>query len=225
VCLALAQAIRKVELHDLRGVGELALRFSESPLSTDSLRDLHLALQTNDATAPQVVRATTPGFVSVSSARTPSTRRPSSDRPREWALQRIEQALGVRLHREGRSVTYRVPNGKRLHLRTNQRFDRGNGRFSYWFGLDEDKWIPGEYFGLACDTDALLIIPVVELMPHREALPLGGTEGRDRQPNIWRNDDGTFELRARGQHTPLNQWIDRFELLGVLARPGHALSS
>jgi hypothetical protein len=116
------------------------------------------------------------------------------------------------LARDGRGETYRTPDGKRVHLRTNQRFDGGGGRYSYWFGLDEDKWNPDEVFALACDTDALLIIPVREFMAYHDVLPQGGQDGRQRQPNIW-FVDGVFQLRTRGKHISLNEWKDRFDLL------------
>lgn len=75
-----------------------------------------------------------------------------------------------------------------------------------------EKWQPGEYFVLACDTDGIMIVPVDEWLSLMEVIPKA-KNGSELQPNVWKLGEH-YELRVKGG-TPIEvtEWVGRFDLL------------
>ena len=129
----------------------------------------------------------------------------------DWALQKVAEE-GKPLRRDGRrGQSYRTEDGRAVHVRTMRRYDRGEGRYSYWFGISEELWRAEDLFVLVCDTDTIIVMPVADLLPYK-ALIAPAKNGTERQPNIWWVD-GRFELRASGEQIDVSAWADRFDLL------------
>lgn len=128
-----------------------------------------------------------------------------------WAKDEIIRHTGHPLVRIERGETYRAPSGRRVHLRSMHPYDRGNGRFSCWFGLAEDRWQEDDLFILVCGTLGILVVPVRDWLKYKPLISRA-KEDTEVQPSIWFND-GQFELRAQGEHFDVTGWVNRFDLL------------
>lgn len=207
--LALSLAVVSRDPNDLLALATRLVADADVP--TSALRAMARALDGRGA--PVEAPAEPPHVASPVKRRDQSGRAPThpdqSGALLEWALREAADA-GSPLARVGtRGQTYRSRRGQPVHVRTMHRHDRGQGRYSYWFGLAEVLWTPGGVFMLVCDRDAILVIPSDELIPYRELVAMA--KGTHRQPNIWRVD-GRFELRASGQHIDVSAWVNRFDL-------------
>src|SRR5439155_15344731 len=147
---------------------------------------------------------------------------------RELALRRIRHAVGEDPVQEGPGQTYRLSNGSRLYVRTMKRFPRGNGWYSYWFGLNESSWVAPDFFVLQCGLSGTLVVPVDDWLPYQERVPLAKA-GTERQPQIWRRfrqfqfrvTDASGRVPDEGR-LDARRWLDRFDLL---MRPQDGTSS
>lgn len=142
---------------------------------------------------------------------------------RDYTLRRIEAALGqTPVAEEGGSSTYLLPSGNRFHVRTMKRFARPQHWYSYWFGIKDSLWSPGEIFVFQCGLAGTLIVPADHWLPFKEHIPLAkeGTPSENRQPQIWRLGrkfefrvaDGSGKVTEEGK-LDARAWLDRFEHL------------
>ena len=142
---------------------------------------------------------------------------------RDYALQRIAAALGeVPVQESPGSSTYLISSGVRFHVRTMKRYPRPNQWYSYWFGVRETLWVPGEVFVFQCGLAGSLIVPASDWLPFKAKLPLAkaGTPDASVQPALWRNNR-EFELRVADSPNRVTDegkldaraWLDRFDYL------------
>jgi hypothetical protein len=121
----------------------------------------------------------------------------------------IESAIGAALVPVGRGQTYRTPSGKLVHLRSSKMHAHRPGWANYWFGIQENRWYPEDFFALVCGDEGILIVPVSEWLTFRERL---GLSGEDRKVNIWRSGH-RYTLQVGDDRPDITNWLDRFELL------------
>lgn len=139
--------------------------------------------------------------------------KPTASTRKERARRAIERATGGSLVRQNHD-TYVTITGKVVHIRSNKAYPRPGGEYSYWFGLQEKKWIDGEFFVLVCGEDATLVFPVTELKKYKSLMaPAKAGERLEWQPVIYKRTDGRFELRGKGERIDFTEWVDRFDLL------------
>jgi hypothetical protein len=89
---------------------------------------------------------------------------------------------------------------------------RGPDESSYWFGIQVEKWVSGQFIVFGCGDDAVFVIPIDFLAQYESVVPMAH-ENTIYQPTIWRRSDGVFELRVGHYHVDLAEWRDRFDLL------------
>lgn len=217
---------------DLAGLEDLGKRLKDAPVSAAGLSAVYEALRPfikitgspNDQEGTGGDGANNAGDKSVppvtpSDSKAPHHLSTGSRSPRPvaadlkmWARQQIERETGRPVTRVGRGETYQSGSGHVFHLRSMHPYDRGANRYSYWFGLNEEKWAdPSARFVLVCGTDGILVIPVSEWLPYKPLIARA-KDDTEIQPSVWLND-GRFELRAQGEHIDASRWLDRFDLL------------
>ncbi len=137
---------------------------------------------------------------------------------RRFGIEKMRAVTGEHPTR-GHGETYSLANGTEFHLRTRQRDVQGGGWIRYWFGIRDHLWRPEDFFVLVCEFDFVLVVPVVEWLPHfdRFSVSSPGTSQQARQPHIyWRGT--SYELREASTSVSLTldvrRWVDNFALLG-----------
>jgi AAA domain (dynein-related subfamily) len=149
---------------------------------------------------------------------------------KDYALKRIQKATGLEpVGEEGGSQTYLLASGVRFHLRTMRRNPRQNHWYSYWFGIKDSLWSPGEVFVFQCGLAATLVVPADDWLPLKDRIPISkeGTAAENRQPQIWRLGR-KIEFRVAEEPGKVTEegkldartWLDRFEHLMTVGPQG-----